>query len=129
MHRLLRFSFRFPASFVADSVVLLFRLGATPPPRSLRASSMRIPLACCLLSCCVPDVDLFYLSFSSFPLSISIRTSHVSSCLFLAGTSYAVASVSVSVATRSAYMILRSIYQVCILIRTVRPLISPFIFV
>ena len=37
-------------SLVVDSVILLFRLGATPPPRSLRASIMRIPLACCLLS-------------------------------------------------------------------------------
>ena len=45
---------------------LLFRLGATAPPRSFRAWSMHIPLACCLLSC-VTDVDLFYYFPSSFP--------------------------------------------------------------
>ena len=44
---------------------------------------MRIPLACCLLSCVV---DLFLLFFSSFPFSISIWTAFVSSCLFLAGS-------------------------------------------
>ena len=70
------------------SVILLLCLGATPPPASLRALSMRIPLACCLLSC-VLDVDLFHFFFSSFPfsiLSISIWIWFVSSCLFLAGT-------------------------------------------
>ena len=45
-------------SLLADYVILLFCLGATPPPRSLRASSIRIPPACYLLSC-VDDVDLF----------------------------------------------------------------------
>ena len=53
-------------SLVADSVTLLLRLGATPPPRSLWAWSMRIPLACCLS--CVVDVDLplFFLLFLPF---------------------------------------------------------------
>ena len=50
-------------SLVADSVMLLFRIGATPPPpRSLRAKSMRISLASCLLSC-VADVDLSLFHF------------------------------------------------------------------
>ena len=46
------FTFASLRSRVADSAILLFRLGATctHPPRSLRAWSMRIPLACCLLS-------------------------------------------------------------------------------
>ena len=65
--------------------ILLFRLGATPPPRSLRPCSMRIPLACCLLSC-VLDVDLFllfllFLPFFDFDLDIVF-----SPCLFFAGT-------------------------------------------
>ena len=74
-------------SLVADSVILLSRLGATPPPRSLRAWSMRIPLACCLLYC-VLAVDLFYFSSLHYLFSISIWTSFVSSCLrlFLMGT-------------------------------------------
>ena len=46
---------------------------------------MRIPLAGCLLSC-VLDVDLLYFFFSTFPFSISIWTSLVSSCFFLVGT-------------------------------------------
>ena len=79
------FLFASPLCLVTDSVILLFRLGDTPPPRSLRACSIRLPLACCLLSC-VLAVDLFY--FSSLPslFSISIWTSFVSSCLFLVGT-------------------------------------------
>ena len=86
--RIAFFAFLFASllSLVANSVILLFRLGATPPPRCLRAWSMRIPLACCLLSC-VLGVDWFH--FFSLPslFSISIlETSFVPSCLFLGGT-------------------------------------------
>ena len=88
-------------SFVADSVILLFRLGATPPPRSLRASSMRILLACRLLA-------LFMLTYFFFlfflPFWISIWTSLVFILSFSRGY-YAVSSVSVSAATRLAYYI------------------------
>ena len=55
---------------MADIVILLFRLGATHPPRSLRAWSTGILLACCLLSYFLRsfDVDLFllFLLFHSF---------------------------------------------------------------
>ena len=62
-------------SLVADSVILLFRLGATPPPRSLRASSMRIPLACYLLSllrcwCWLIFFFLLFLPIFDFDLAI-----------------------------------------------------------
>ena len=57
----LRFSFRFLSAFLGGGFCYsVIRLGAAPPPRSLRASSMR--LACCLLSCVL---DVFYLYFFS----------------------------------------------------------------
>ena len=60
------FTFAPLLSIVADSVILLFRLGATPPPRSLRVCSMRIPLACCLLpSLFLALLMLTYLNFIS----------------------------------------------------------------
>ena len=52
------FIFASPLFLVADSVILLFRLGATLPPALLASLSMRIPLERCLLPCLV-DVDLF----------------------------------------------------------------------
>ena len=62
-----------------------------PPPRSLGASSMRIPLACCLLFkkffLAFLMLTYFLFFFSSFPFSVSITwTSFVSSCLFLVGS-------------------------------------------
>ena len=76
--------------------------------------------------------DVFFLAFwlfmyilvffSSFPFSLSIWTSFVSSCLFLVGTQhYDVSSVSVSAANHSAY----GMY----LIRTYADLSQRFIFV
>ena len=98
------FTFASLLSLVTDSVLLLFYLGATPPPHSLPVWSMRIPLACCLLSsflrCWCWLIFIFF--FSSFPFSISIWTSFV----FILSCScgyYAVSSVSVSAATRLAY--------------------------
>ena len=105
------FTFAFLLSLVADSVILLFRLGAIPPPCSLRAWSMRIPLACCLLSsflrcwCWL----IFFCFFASFPYSMSIWTSFVFILSFSCGY-YAVSSVSVSAATRLAYYIYVSWY-------------------
>ena len=79
---------------------------------------MRIPLACCLLSCVVDVVDLFFyfllfLPFFGFDLDIV--------CFILSFSCgyYAVSSVSVSAATFSYYMIR-------ILICIVRTLNSPF---
>ena len=70
----------FPQGLVTDSVILLFRLGATPPPRAPWAPCEPdvcvFPLACCLLPCVV-DVDLFLFFFSSFPFSILIWPSLV----------------------------------------------------
>ena len=62
---------------------------------------MRIPLACCLLSC-VLAVDLFY--FSSLPSLLSISILDIV-CFILSFSCgyYAVSSVSVSAATRVAY--------------------------
>ena len=57
---------------VADSVILLFRLDATRPPRRLRARSTRIPLACCLVLSCVLAVDTRIFYFSSLPSLFSI---------------------------------------------------------
>ena len=104
------FAFLFASllSLVADSVILLFRLGATPPLRSLRSWS--IPLACCLLSR-VLDVDLFYFFFSSFPF-FDFDLDIVCFILSFSCGYYAVSSVSVSAATRLAYD------NICILIRT-----------
>ena len=67
----------------------------------IRDRSMRIPLACCLLSC-VADVDLSFFYFSCFPFFISIWTSFVFILSFSCGYS-AVSSVSVSAATLLAY--------------------------
>ena len=80
-----------------------------PPARSLRAWSMRIPLACCLLSC-VLDVDLLFLLLflPFFDLDLDI----VCFILSFSRGCYAVSSVFVSVATRLAYRMR------CILIRT-----------
>ena len=104
LYRLLRFYFRFPA-FLGDgfcySVVSSRRY---TPPRSLRAWSMRIPLAFCLLSsfsrwwCWL----IFTFFFSSFHFSISSWTSFVFILYFSCGYC-AVSSVSVSAATRLAY--------------------------
>ena len=94
----------------------------TPPPRSLRASSMRVPLACCLLYSFY--IALLMLTYPHFfllflPFSISIWTSFVFILFFSCGY-YAVSSVSVSAATRLAYD------MICILIRTYADL--PFLF-
>ena len=83
---------------------------------------MRIPLACCRLSC-VADVDLT-LSFFFFPFSISIWTSFLIILSFSCGY-YAVSSVSVSAETRLAY----DTYMHMYLDIHVRMLISPFFFV
>ena len=65
----LLFFFASQLSLVADSDILLYRLGATPPPRGLRAWSMRIPLALCLLSCVLAFFD-FDLDIVCFILSV-----------------------------------------------------------
>ena len=74
-------------SLVAYSVILLFRLVSTPP-RAPLASQKYVYSPCVpssfLRSCCL-FIYLFFLLFSSL-CSISIWTSFVSSCLFLAGT-------------------------------------------
>ena len=103
-------------SLGADSVILLFRLGVTLPPRSLWAWSMRIPLACCLFLRCWL---IFIFFFSSLPFSISIWASFVFVLPFSCGY-YTVSSVSVSAATRLAYHIYMCVswYE--------RTLISPF---
>ena len=102
-----------PGSGFCYSVILLFRLGATPPPRSLRAWSMRIPLACCLLSsfflALLMLTCLFF--FPSLSFSISIWTSFVFILSFSRGY-YAVSSVSVSTATRLAYDVCIYIYNI-----------------
>ena len=90
--------------------MMLFRLGAIPPPR---AWSLRIPFplrALFFLLSCVADVDLtfnFFLLFLPF-FSISIWTSFVFILSFSCGY-YAVSSVSLSAATRLAY----DIHQGC----------------
>ena len=72
------FAFASLLSLVEDSVNMLFRLGATPPPRSFRAWSMRIPLACCLL--CSFFLALLMLThlhyFSSLPSLFRFRFGH-----------------------------------------------------
>ena len=79
-------------------------------PRSLRASSMRIPLACCLLSC-VADVDLSFLFFCSLPSLFRFRFRHrlFSSCLFLLGT---------MLSPRFRFLLRLVWHMICILIRT-----------
>ena len=98
-------------SFVADSVttnsnsvILLFRLGATPPRAPCEPEVCVFPLrAVFFLLSCVADVGLsFIFFFSSFPFSISIWTSFVFILSFSCGY-YAVSLVSVSAATRLAY--------------------------
>ena len=89
---------------------------------------MRLPFACCRLSC-VAGVDFFFLFsffFSSFPFSISIWTSYVPSCLFVAGTwYYAGSSVSVSAATRLAYdMYLDTYADLTFVILVLRPFVT-----
>ena len=75
---LFTFTFASLLSLEADYVLLLFRLGATPPPRSFRAWSMRIPLACCLL--CSFFLALLMLThlhyFSSLPSLFRFRFGH-----------------------------------------------------
>ena len=67
------------------------------PPRCLRA--LRVPLACCLLSC-VLAVYLFY--FSSLPSLFRFRFGHRYFILSFSCGYYAVSSLSVSAATRLA---------------------------
>ena len=69
-------------SLVADSVILLFRLGAIHPPPALLAS-LKYAYSPSVRSSCVHDVDFFFFFFSSVPFPISIGTPFVSSCLFL----------------------------------------------
>ena len=83
LYRLVRFFFSLPC-FPSWRILLFcyFVSALHPPPRSLRAWSMRIPLACCLFSCVV-DVDLSI--FSSLPSLFRFRMGHrLSSCIFLA---------------------------------------------
>ena len=68
--------------------IRLFCLGATPPPRSLRSWSMRIPLACCLLFL-LALLMLTYLHFFVLFLpffDFDLDSVCFLSCLFLAGT-------------------------------------------
>ena len=74
---------------------------------------MRIPLACCFLSC-VANVTYLHFFFSTFPVSTSIWGAFAFILSFSCGY-YAVSSVSVSAATRLAYS--HDIY-ICVLIRT-----------
>ena len=104
-HLLRRFRFASLLSLVADSVILLFRLGDTPPLRCLRVWSMRNPLAChqvsSFLRSCVLAVDLLFnfCSLSFFSISILDIV-----CLILSFSCryYAVSSVSVCDATTLA---------------------------
>ena len=107
--------FAFLLSLVADYVCFVFCLGATPPPRAAcEPASMRVPLACCLLSCVVVDLFLFFLLFlPSFDFDLDI----VCFMLSFSCGHYAVSSVPLSAASRLAH----DMY----LIRT---LISPFYF-
>ena len=89
-------------TLVADSVILLVRIGATPP-RALLAS-LKYAYSPYMLVACV-DVDLFlffllFLRFFDFDLDIA--------CFILSFSCgyYAVSSVSVSAATRLAYDIM-----------------------
>ena len=112
-------------SLVADSVILLFRLGATPPPAVL--ASLKYAYSPCVLSFFfLALLMLIYLHFifSSFPFSISIWTSLVSSCLFLVGN---MLSPRFRFLLRDSFTILRVSY-ICILIRTYADL-TFFIFV
>ena len=116
------------------SAMLLFCLGATPPPRSLRAWSMRILLACCLLSC-VADVDLslfifllFFLPFFDFDchrLFHSVFFLWVLYWLSLLGLGFCCDSFSVRmIYTGTKYGLLVPWYVSWY----VRTLISPFYF-
>ena len=95
------FAFLFASmlSLVADSASRLFRLGANPAPRSLRAWSMRIPLACCLLALLMLTYSCFLLFLPFFDFDSDI----VCFILSFSCGCYAVSSVSVSAATRLAY--------------------------
>ena len=87
------FTFASLLSLVAYSVCY-FVSALDHPPRSLRAWSMRIPLACCLLLflSCVANVELslLLLLFSSLPSLFRFRFGQLqclfSSCLVLVGT-------------------------------------------
>ena len=84
-YRLLRSSFCFPAFLGGGFCYSVTSSRRYIPPAILaRLKYMRILL--CVLSSCVPDVVFSCFFFSSFPFSISIWTSFVSSCLFLVGT-------------------------------------------
>ena len=98
------FTFASLLSLVADSVILLFRLGAIPPPRSLRAPQVCVlpSSAVFFLLSCVADVltylYFFLLFLPFFDFDLDNRLFHPVSC----GGHYAVSSVSVSAATRLA---------------------------
>ena len=88
---------------MADSVICVILSRRDTPPAflaSLKSELCVFPLrAVFVLELLMLKLFLF---FSSFPFSISIWTSFVSSCVFLMGYS-AVSSISVSAATRLAY--------------------------
>ena len=124
LYRLLRFYFRFPdflgGGFYHSAIILLFRLGATPPPRSLRAWSMRVPLACCLLSSFLRCWCWLILILSSLPSLFRFRFGHrlFSSCLFLVGTMLSPRfRFLLRLVQHMIYTSSTSIY-ICILIRT-----------
>ena len=77
-----------PAFLCGGFCFSVIRLGATPPPRSFRARSLRIPRACCLLSsflhCYCWLIFIFF--FSSFPFRVRFGHRLFLSCLFLVGT-------------------------------------------
>ena len=82
------FAFLFASllSLVADSVILLFRLGATPPPSAPgEPHACAFPLRAVFL---LALLMLSYLFFSSLPAHFRFRFGHrlFSSCLFLVGS-------------------------------------------
>ena len=107
------FTFASLLSLVADSVILLFRLGATPPPALL--ASLKCACSPCVLSSFffLALLMLAYLYFSSLPSLFRFRFGHRLFFILSFSCGYhAVSSVSVSAATRLAYDI------ICVLIPT-----------
>ena len=123
-YRLLRFYFRFPAFLGGGfcySVISSRRY--TPPRGTCEPEVCVFPLRAVFFLALLMLIYLHFI-FSSFPFSISIWTSLVSSCLFLVGN---MLSPRFRFLLRDSFTILRVSY-ICILIRTYADL-TFFIFV